>query len=95
MSEDTAEEVLHTVERGLELVLADLRRYMASPEGQELRERVAKGLMISAPLLLRLPFIRNTPAGRMIAAFGGAAILTRLARALRDWEPAVEVVPAD
>ena len=89
-----AEDVVRTIERGLEETLADIRRYLASPEGRELRDRLAKGLMISAPLLLRLPIVRATPIGRLIGAFGGAAIITKLARSLRDWEPVVDIEPA-
>jgi hypothetical protein len=84
-------DVPRTIERGLEMTLADLRRFMASPEGRELRERVAKGMMISAPLLLRLPIVRSTPLGRLLGAFGGAALVAKLARSLRDWEPTMEV----
>jgi hypothetical protein len=87
------EDVVKTLERGLELTLADIRKYMASPEGREMRERVAKGLIISAPLLLRIPFVRATPAGRLIGAFGGAALIAKLARSLRDWEPTVDIRP--
>jgi hypothetical protein len=64
---------------------------MASPEGRELRDRVAKGLMISAPIIMRLPIVKGTPLGRLIGAFGGAAIVARLARSLRDWEPSIDV----
>ena len=85
------EDVVRTVEKGLELTIADVQRFLASPEGREFRERLAKGLMISAPLLLRLPVIRATPIGRLLGAFGGAALVTKLARALRDWEPTIDV----
>ncbi len=90
-----SEEVLRRVERGLELTLTDIRRFAASPEGRELREKLAKGLMFSAPLLLRLRIVRSTPLGRVVAAFGGAALVTRLAKALRDWEPEVEIRVVD
>ena len=87
--------MLHTVERGLELALADIRKFAASPEGRELREKLAKGLMFASPFLLRLPIVRATPFGRLVGAFGGAALVTRLAKALRDWEPTVEVRTVD
>jgi hypothetical protein len=92
---ERSEELLRTVERGLELTLADVRRFAASPEGRDLREKLAKGLMFSAPFVLRLRIIRSTPVGRVLGAFGGAALVTKLAKMLRDWEPTVEVRTVD
>lgn len=71
------------LERGAEAV----RAYLASPQGRRLRRRVARVVIVSAPLVTRLRVLRATPAGRLIGAVGGAALLVRLAEALRDWDP--------
>ena len=43
-------------------------------------------LIVSAPVMLRHPFFR-TPLGRVVQVAGGAALLVRVAEAIRDWEP--------
>ena len=84
---DLVEELGRRLERGLE----DVRVYLASPEGQELRRRIAQVAVIAAPLLFRMRFFRASPIGRVLGIVGGAALLVKLAEALRDWEPAVGV----
>jgi hypothetical protein len=68
----------------------DVRRYLASPEGQLLRKRTAQVLIVAAPLLLRSKFIRATWPGRVLGVVGGAALVVKLAEALRDWEPQLD-----
>jgi hypothetical protein len=84
---DLVEELGRRLERGLE----DIRAYLASPEGQELRRRIAQVAVIAAPLLFRMRFFRASPVGRVLGLVGGAALLVKAAEALRDWEPAVGV----
>ncbi|HEY7660149.1 MAG TPA: hypothetical protein VIC58_06085 [Actinomycetota bacterium] len=62
------------------------REFLASPTGQRVRRIVAGGLVLAAPIIFRHPFFR-TPIGRVIVLAGGAAILTKAADAIRDWEP--------
>jgi hypothetical protein len=71
------------LDRGVE----DFRRYMASSEGRQLRKRVAQALIISAPFLFRLKFFTRTWPGRVLGLVGGAALVVKLAEAMRDWEP--------
>ena len=78
-----AEELQLRVSRGVD----DLRAYLASPEGQVLRQRVAQVLIVAAPLLFRSKVFTRTWPGRVIGLVGGAAIVVKLAEALRDWEP--------
>ena len=78
-----ADEIEEWLSRGVD----EFRRYMASPEGRHLRERVAQVLIIGAPFLLRSRFVTKTWPGRLIALFGGAALVVKLAETLRDWEP--------
>jgi hypothetical protein len=77
------DEALRMLDEGV----TDVRRYLASPEGRELRRRVAQVAILAAPLLFRLKFIRNHPVGRILGLVGGAALVVKLAEALRDWEP--------
>ncbi len=88
-----AEELQARVSRGVD----DLRAYLASPEGQVLRQRVAQVLILSAPLLFRSKVFTRTWPGRILGLVGGAAIVVKLAEALRDWEPEqrLRVVDAD
>jgi hypothetical protein len=84
---DLIEELGRRLERGIE----DMRAYLASPDGKELRRRIAQVAVIAAPLLFRMRFFRASPVGRVLGLVGGAALLVKAAEALRDWEPAVGV----
>jgi hypothetical protein len=67
----------------------EARRYLASPEGKRLRQRVAQVLIISAPFLFRFGRFKGSRMGRLLGLLGGAAIVVKLAEALRDWEPEI------
>jgi hypothetical protein len=84
-------DLLDELSRRLSRNLTDLREYLASPEGKELRKRVAQVAIIAAPLLFRMRFFRASPIGRVLGLVGGAAIVVKLAEALRDWDPTVEL----
>jgi hypothetical protein len=71
------------VDRGIQ----EFKTYMASEEGRELRRRVAQVAIIGAPLLLRMKIFRTNWLGRLVAVAGGAALVVKIAEALRDWEP--------
>ncbi|HVM10939.1 MAG TPA: hypothetical protein VM638_00500 [Actinomycetota bacterium] len=64
-----------------------VKLYLASPEGQRLRKALATGLIVSAPIITRLPAFRRSMVGRLIGLAGGAAVIAAAARWLRDWEP--------
>ena len=61
--------------------------YLASPNGQRLRRRVAAGMIVSAPLVLRSSIMRKYPVIRLIELLGGTAAVLELARMIREWEP--------
>ena len=61
--------------------------YMATEEGRQLRRRLAQAAILGAPLVLRMKFFRSTLVGRLIAVAGGAALVVKVAEAIRDWEP--------
>ena len=85
--EGLIDEALAYLDRGV----IEFRRYMATPEGRQLRKRIAQVAIIGAPLLFRLKFVRTHPVGRLLGVVGGAALLVKLAEALRDWEPIEEL----
>lgn len=85
------DEVLAQLDRGV----TEFRRYMASPEGREMRRRLAQFLIIASPLVFRLKFFRATALGRIVGVVGGAALVVKLAEALRDWEPDLDLNPLD
>ncbi len=64
----------------------DVLEYLDSPAGKKLRHRVATGLIISVPLVMRIPGLRKTPLGRLVEVAGGATLVVKLAELLRDWE---------
>jgi hypothetical protein len=81
---DLAEEV---VQAASEAVRAG-RDYLGSPEGRDLRNRVANSVIWAAPLIGEIPVIRTTAAGRFLRYAGVTAILIKGAEWLRDWDPA-------
>ena len=85
--EGLIDEALAYLDRGV----TEFRRYLATPEGRAVRKRIAQAAIIGAPLLFRLKFIRNHPVGRLLGIVGGAALVVKLAEALRDWEPIEEL----
>lgn len=76
--EEMRDTVLETVE--------DVRAYLASPEGQRLRNTVAAALVAAAPFVSRMPFMRMSRLGRLIGMAGGTAVIIKVAELIRDWE---------
>jgi hypothetical protein len=66
--------------------LDELLAFLDSPSGRRLRRMVATGLIVSVPLVMRIPGLRSTPIGRLIGMTGGAALVVKIAEAIRDWE---------
>ncbi|MFL5767837.1 MAG: hypothetical protein ACJ758_08345, partial [Actinomycetota bacterium] len=71
---------------GVEL-FEDVEDYLASERGAQVRRAIAIGLITGAPLIVKLPVVKNTPWGKLLAFAGGAALIVKLGEALRDWEP--------
>ncbi|HEV3474479.1 MAG TPA: hypothetical protein VG602_03850 [Actinomycetota bacterium] len=84
------ENILDEVADFLSERVDEVRAYLASPEGRVLRKRIAQVMIIAAPLLFRARFFRATWIGRILGVVGGAAVVVKLAEALRDWEPIPE-----
>jgi hypothetical protein len=73
-------------ERGLDRGVEEARAWLASPAGRRVRRLAARLLILGAPLAVRHPFFK-TPVGRLVEIAGGAALLVKVAEAIRDWEP--------
>jgi len=62
------------------------RAFLASPAGARARRWLAAGIIVSAPLLFRIPVLRRHPLFRWLETLGGAALVIKAMEALRDWE---------
>ncbi len=85
------------------MTVDELLFFLDSPPGRRLRRIVAAGMIVSVPLVMRIPGLRRTPIGRAVELLGGAALVVKLAEAIRDWErasgqppsgPVIDVPPA-
>jgi hypothetical protein len=74
-------------EDALAVGLDQARTWLDSPSGRRFRAFAARGLVLAAPLILKHPFFK-TPVGRLVEVAGGAALVVKVADAIRDWEPA-------
>jgi hypothetical protein len=62
------------------------KAFLASPAGARARRWLAAGVIVSAPLLFRMPVMKRHPLFRWLEALGGAALVIKAMEALRDWE---------
>lgn len=69
-----------------EVTIEDVEAFLDSPAGRRFRHLVANGLIVAAPLVANLPVVKRTAFGRVVIAAGGAALIVRVAEAIRDWE---------
>jgi hypothetical protein len=77
---------LHELAERAEITIDELAEFLDSPTGRRLRGMLATGLIVSVPLVMRIPGLRRSPIGRLIEVTGGAAIVMAIADAIRDWE---------
>jgi len=75
-----------TVGQRIELTAAQVRTFLGSPSGVLFRRYLAAGVIVTAPLLFRIPGLRRYPLIRMLELVGGAALLIKAAEAIRDWD---------
>ena len=90
MRESAREEVRRLAEeaqKALSEGVDQTRAWLGSENGRRFRQITARVLLVTAPLLFRHRFFRSTWPGRIIELAGGAALLIKLAEAIRDWEP--------
>jgi hypothetical protein len=79
---DRLQELSEWLDTSAEEVLA----FLDSPGGRRLRRILATGMILSIPLLVRLPGLRRSPIGKLLELTGGAALVVKLAEMIRDWE---------
>jgi hypothetical protein len=70
----------------IELTAAQARAFLASPAGVLFRRYLAAGVIVTTPLLFRIPGLRRYPFIRVLEVAGGAALLIKAAEAIRDWD---------
>ena len=68
------------------IAIEDVLEFLDSPPGRRLRGVLAGAVIVSVPLIMRMPGLKRSPLGRLVAVTGGGAILVGLAEAIRDWE---------
>jgi hypothetical protein len=64
----------------------EISRFLATPAGRRMRGVLAGAIILTAPLVFRIPGLRRHPLIRALEFLGGAALIVRFAEALRDWE---------
>lgn len=79
------ERITHAAERA-NIAIEELLEFLDSPPGRRLRGVLAGAVIVSVPLIMRMPGLKRSPLGRLVAVTGGGAILIGLAEAIRDWE---------
>jgi hypothetical protein len=93
--------IRHLAERA-DVAADELLEFLDSPAGRRLRNVLAGAVIVSVPLIMRIPGLRRSPLGRIVTVTGGSAILIGIAEAIRDWErdesstrrgPVVDVPP--
>jgi hypothetical protein len=77
---------LEEIAERLEASVDEVLEFLDSPVGRRLRRTLATGMIVSVPLLMRLPGVRATPIGRLLGVTGGTALVVKAAEAIRDWE---------
>jgi hypothetical protein len=80
---------METGRGGVGETLETAKALLATDRGRAARAALAAGIVVAAPIVMRLPAVRVHPIGRLIALAGGAAVLVQAAEAIRDWEPDV------
>ena len=70
----------------IQIEAREITRFLSSPAGRRMRGVLAGAVIVTAPLIFRVPGLRRYPLIRALEFLGGAALIVRFAEALRDWE---------
>jgi hypothetical protein len=84
---DVARAVADQLTAGAERAARDVRYFLASQQGRQMRANLAKVMLASAPALASVLLLRRSWLGRVLGAAGAATVLVAVAEAIRDWEP--------
>jgi hypothetical protein len=82
----------HDIAERAEITVDELLEFLDSPTGQRLRNALAMGMIVSVPVIMRIPGLKRSPLGRLVEFAGGAAIVMKIAEIIRDWERSQDVV---
>ncbi|HEY6566413.1 MAG TPA: hypothetical protein VI341_02755, partial [Actinomycetota bacterium] len=75
----------HELAERAEITVDELLDFLDSPTGRRLRNALAMGLIVSVPVIMRIPGLKRSALGRMVEFTGGAAIVMKIAEVIRDW----------
>jgi hypothetical protein len=76
----------HEIAERAEITVDELLEFLDSPTGQRLRNALAMGMIVTVPVIMRIPGLKRSPIGRLVEFAGGAAIVMKIAEVVRDWE---------
>ena len=79
------DQIKHLAERA-DIAADEMLEFLDSPAGARLRRVLAGAVIVSVPLIMRIPGLRRSPLGRLVTVTGGSAILIGIAEAIRDLE---------
>lgn len=79
-------DALQTIVDRTQATADDVLEFLDSPAGRRLRRIVAAGLIVSVPIVMRLPGLRRTFVGKALELSGSATLVVKLAELIRDWE---------
>jgi hypothetical protein len=72
---------------------ASARAFLGSERGRHIRRNMATAVIVGAPLISELPFVRRTKVARLLQTAAIGTLLIRGAEWLRDWEPNAPPAP--
>jgi hypothetical protein len=64
----------------------ELLDFLDSPAGRRLRRVLATTVIVTLPIVMRIPGLKRSPILRVLELTGGAALVVKLAELIRDWE---------
>lgn len=86
---------LHEIATRAGATVDDVLAFLDSPAGRRLRAKLATGLIVSVPVVMRAPGLRRSALGRAIEVAGGATLVVKVAELIRDWERGQRPAAAD
>ena len=77
---------IHAIADRVGVAADDLLEFLDSPAGRRLRRVLATTVIVSLPIVMRIPGLKRSPIVRLLELTGGAALVVKLAELIRDWE---------
>jgi hypothetical protein len=78
--------VIRQIGDRIQIEAHEVARFLSTPAGKRMRGVLAGAIIMTAPMVFRIPGLRRYPLIRALEFLGGAALIVRFAEALRDWE---------